>query len=192
MRIVNLAGIKVITIFVFAFFTIYAAPQFIYSDKDPTWVTVIGQFVPRSPWCLSLTISVTLSGIVPVAIVSYMSGPFVNFIHLRLPTYARASRDIMLRYSKALPRDAELDITTMNFLGKVRVSRMKVTELYAIRERFGLANYARDTQPINARRAWWKGKVVRQFGVHVGRSKILGGEVWKNVAVAISRNSKRN
>jgi hypothetical protein len=132
-----------------------------------------------------------LSGIIPVAIVSYMSGPFVNFIHLRLPTYARASREIMLRYSKSLPKDAELDITTMNFLGKIRVSRMKVAELYPVKERFGLANYARDTKAINAQRAWWKGKVVRQFGVHAGRSKIFGGEVWKNVALAISRNSKQ-
>jgi hypothetical protein len=131
-----------------------------------------------------------LSGILPVAIVTYMSGPFVNFIHLRLPSYARVSREIMFRYSKALPKDAELDITTMNFLGKVQVSRMRVAELYPVKERLGLANYARDTTAINARRAWWKGKVVRQFGVHAGRSKIWGGEVWKNVASAISRNSK--
>jgi hypothetical protein len=123
--------------------------------------------------------------------VSYMSGPFVNFIHLRLPTYARASRDIMLRYSKTLPKDAELDITTMNFLGKVMVSRMRITELCPVKERFGLANYARDTHAMNSRRAWWKGRLVRQFGVHAGRSKILGGEVWKNVALAISRNSKQ-
>jgi hypothetical protein len=43
MRIVNLAGIKVVTVFVFAFFTIYAAPQFFYSDEDPTWVTAVGE-----------------------------------------------------------------------------------------------------------------------------------------------------
>jgi hypothetical protein len=132
--------------------------------------------------------SVMLSGIIPMVSVAYISGPFVNYIHLRLPAFARGSREMLLRYSKKLPQDAEIDITTMNFIGKPRVTRMKVTDLYPVKERLGVANYARDTTKINAERPWWMGKAVRQFGVHSGRSKVMGGEIWKNVESVLQKN----
>jgi hypothetical protein len=129
-----------------------------------------------------------LSGIIPMVSVAYISGPFVNYIHLRLPAFARGSREMLLRYSKKLPQDAEIDITTMNFIGKPRVTRMKVTDLYPVKERLGVANYARDTTKINAERPWWMGKAVRQFGVHSGRSKVMGGEIWRNVESVLQTN----
>jgi hypothetical protein len=132
--------------------------------------------------------SVMLSGIIPMVTVAYISGPFVNYIHLRLPAFAQGSREMLLRYSKKLSRDAEIDITTMNFIGKPRVTRMKVTDLYPVKERLGMANYARDTTKINAERPWWMGKVVRQFGVHSGRSKVMGGEIWRNVESVLQKN----
>ena len=119
--------------------------------------------------------------------VGYISGPFVTYIHLRLPLFARQSRDMLLRYTKSLPRDAELDITTMNSIGKPRVARVKVTELYPVNERFGQANYARNTVVINENRPWWMGRAVRQFGVHSNTKKIMGGEVWDNIAKAIGK-----
>jgi hypothetical protein len=131
---------------------------------------------------------VMLSGIIPMVSVAYISGPFVNYIHLRLPAFARGSREMLLRYSKKLPKDAEIDITTMNFIGKPRVTRMKVTDLYPVKERLGMANYARDTTKINAERPWWMGKAVRQFGVHGGRSKVMGGEIWRIVESVLQKN----
>jgi len=76
----------------------------------------------------------------------------------------------------------------MNFIGKPRVTRMKVTELYPVKDRLGMANYARDTTNINAERPWWMGKAVRQFGVHSGRSKVMGGEIWRNVESVLQTN----
>lgn len=125
-----------------------------------------------------------------MVVVMYISGPFVNYIHLRLPPFARHSREMMIRYSKSLPKDAEIDITTMNLVGKPRVARMKVSSLYPIKERFGLANYGRDTKELNSKRPWWMGRAVRQFGVHAGKSQIMGGEVWENVAATVSKRSK--
>ena len=119
--------------------------------------------------------------------VGYTSAPFVTYIHLRLPLFARQSRDMLLRYTKNLPRDAELDITTMNFVGKPRVARVKVIELHQVKERFGQANYARDTKAINEKRPWWMGKAVGQFGVHSNTKRIMGGEVWNNIARAIAK-----
>lgn len=121
--------------------------------------------------------------------VAYTSGPFVNYIHLRLPRFARHSHNLLVRYSRNLPKDAELDITTMNVIGKARVSRIKVSELFPVRRRFGLANFARDTDAINAKRPWWMGKAVKQFGVHGGTGTVKEGGVWENVEKCIRRRN---
>jgi len=119
--------------------------------------------------------------------VAYVTGPFVTYIHLRLPAYARNSREMLMRYTKSLPNDAALDITTMNFIGKPRVTRAKVSDLHAVKERFGMANYARDTKLINSKLPWYLPKAVRQFGVHSNTGKIMGGDVWNNIARRISK-----
>lgn len=119
--------------------------------------------------------------------VAYITGPFVTYIHLRLPIFARQSRDMLMRYTKSLPNDAELDITTMNLVGKPRVSRLKVADLYPTKKRLGMANYARDTKLVNSKLPWYFPPAVRQFGVHSNTSKILGGEAWHNIVRRISK-----
>jgi len=171
-RTVFLGCLKVTTIFIFSFFCLVIAPTHFYAEEQPKWIAG----------------AVMLSGIIPMVSVAYISGPFVNYIHLRLPAFALGSREMLLRYSKMLPKDAEIDITTMNFIGKPRVTRMKVADLYPVKQRLGMANYARDTTKINAERLWWMGKAVRQFGVHSGRSKVMGGEIWRNVESVLQKN----
>ena len=119
--------------------------------------------------------------------VAYITSPFVNYIHLRLPAFARNSRDLLIRYSKSLPKDAEIDITTMNFIGKPRVTRMRVADLYQTKQKFGLVNYARDPAADNKKRPWWMMRAVGKFGVHGGRTKIMGGEVWENVRQVVEK-----
>ncbi|CZT04541.1 uncharacterized protein RAG0_10961 [Rhynchosporium agropyri] len=141
-------------------------------------------FAPDSNWVAA---AVFLSGIIPVTVVAYISCPFVTYIHLRLPQYAQSSHSLLLRYSKNLPPTAELDITTMNFIGKPRVARMNIGDLKAKKARFGFAGFERDTQELNGRRKWWMGKPVRLFGVTNEGSGLLEGEVWRNVERAIRR-----
>ncbi len=93
-----------------------------------------------------------------------------------------------MRYTKTLPKDAELDITTMNFIGKPRVIRLKLADLHPVTQRFGMANYARDTKLINSKRPWWMGSAVRQFGVHRNTRKIMEGEIWGNIAKRIEQS----
>ncbi|KAL5327655.1 hypothetical protein ACEPPN_005356 [Leptodophora sp. 'Broadleaf-Isolate-01'] len=172
-RTVFLGCLKVTTIFICAFFCAVMAPTHFYSEES-NWVAA----------------GVMVSGLVPVSVVAYISSPFVTYIHLRLPIFARQSQEMLLRYSKSLPKNAELDITTMNFIGKPRVARVKVGDLRAVKERFGFANYCRDTKLLNSKRSWWMGKAVRQFGVTNEKSGVMGGEVWENVAKGIAKNSK--
>jgi hypothetical protein len=132
---------------------------------------------------------VLLCGTIPMVVVAYLSSPFVNYIHLVLPTFARTSRDLMLRYSKNPPKDAMLDITTMNFIGKPRVSRVYISDLRPMKQRLGIVNYVRDTKVINKSRSWWMGRAVRVFGVHSGAGKVRGGEAWENIARRINSKS---
>lgn len=129
-----------------------------------------------------------ISGTIPLLAVAYISSPFVANIHLRLPPFARHSRDLLIRYSKNLPKDAKIDITTMNFIGKPRISLVRAADLYPVRERFGMVNYARHTKNLNSKRPWWMGKAVRQFGVH-GSTRLRDGEIWENIARKVAKRS---
>lgn len=120
--------------------------------------------------------------------VAYVSSPFVAQVHLRLPTYARRSRNILMRYTQSLPKDAELEVTTMSFIAKPRSSLVKVADLHPVKERFGLANYARDTKEINSERKWYMWKAVRQFNLPAGVEMKGTPGVWKNVLEAINRS----
>jgi hypothetical protein len=119
--------------------------------------------------------------------VSYTTAPFVNYVHLRLPQFARISRENVLRYSKSLPRNATLEITTMNIIGKPRVSRVGVADLYPIKRRLSLANYARDTKEKAAKRPWWAMKPVKEFAILGGFGRTREDGVWENVAKSIKR-----
>lgn len=133
------------------------------------------------------SLPVILSGLIPVLFVSYISSPFVNYIHLRLPAFTRKSHELLMRYSKSPPKDAQLEFTTMNLVGKPIVTRVKAGELYPTKERFGLANYAHDTKRAGGKRPLWAGKPVRQFGVHGSRGRIPESGVWDNIAMVLKR-----
>jgi len=96
-----------------------------------------------------------------------------------------------MRYSKNLPPNAELDVTTMNLIGKPRVSRMKISELqpHKAMKFGGIANVARDTAEVNAKRPWWMGKAPRLFSIPDVKSRIPGGEIL-DVTKRIARNEK--
>jgi hypothetical protein len=130
------------------------------------------------------------SGTIPLIAVAYISSPFVANIHVRLPPFARNSRDLLVRYSQSLPKDAKLHITTMNFIGKPRVSLVNAADLRPVRERFGLVNYRRDSKELNSKRPWWMGSAVQQFGVHGGTHLKDGSRIWENISRTLQRRSQ--
>ena len=124
-----------------------------------------------------------------MAAVAYLTSPFVANIHLKLPPFARYSRELVQRYSQALPKDAKLEFTTMNFIGMPRTTRVNVSELAPAKERFGLVNYVRDTKELGSKRSWWMGRVTRQFAVHGGTRIAKGAGVWENISKTIEKRS---
>lgn len=129
-----------------------------------------------------------LSGIVPVVAVAYLTSPFVAHIHLRLPSFARYSREMAARYSQALPKDAKLEVTTMNLIGMPRVTRVNAGDLYPAKRHFGTVNYVRDTKDMK-KRPWYIRRPARQFGISGGVRIAQGSEVWENIAKTIAKRS---
>jgi len=167
-----LGSLKVTTIFIFTFFCLVVAPAHWYEEDGEKWVAPV----------------ITLSGIVPLVSVAYLSAPFVTHAHLRLPRYARQSREILNRYTQNLSKDANLEITTMSFIGKPRLSVVKVGDLRPVKERFGIVNYVRDTKKINSDRPWYMYRAVRRFGLHGGVPLKGNPGVWENIVKAIKKN----
>jgi hypothetical protein len=121
--------------------------------------------------------------------VTYATAPFVNYVHLRLPLFARQSKDVLMRYCKNLPPNAAVDITTMNFIGIPRVSRVPVSQLYPINKRFGAANFGRDTAAANAKRPWWMGSAIKQFAIRGGGGRTRESGMWEIVEQSIKKRS---
>ena len=94
-----------------------------------------------------------------------------------------------MRFSQALPKDAKVELTTMNFVGMPRVTRVHVSDLRPSKERFGIVNYVRDTKDLDSKRKWWMGKANRQFAIHGGVHIKQGNEVWNNIAKTIAKRS---
>lgn len=131
-----------------------------------------------------------LAGMTPLAIVQFTTSPIVASVHLRLPQYARASREILTRFAKHVPGETVVNVTTLNAIGKPRLSTMKVSDLRPAKKRFGLVNYVRDTRAENATRKWWMFRAVGNFRIEPGSRHAKEAWVWGEVAEGIAARSK--
>ncbi len=127
----------------------------------------------------------------PFIFVAYTTSPFVTFINVHLPPFARTSREMLQRFAKAPPPSTRLDLSTLSLIGKPRVSGTTVGELRPARLRFGMVNLARDTAAEDARRRWWQFRAVGKFNVQPGmEARLKTGWVWKEIADGMARRDK--
>ncbi|KAI1647144.1 uncharacterized protein F4817DRAFT_316236 [Daldinia loculata] len=168
-RITFLACLKISTLFIFAFFGFVVTPT--YFNREGLSPTVL---------------RTTLSAIIPLVFVAYTTSPFVSFIHMRLPPVARQSEDMLRRFARAIPANTELDITTMSFIAKPRVSRVKLSDLRPVSRRFGIVNLARDTSAENAARRWYRFRAVGDFNAQ-GSTATRAPWVWESILNAIQK-----
>ncbi len=130
-------------------------------------------------------------------ITAYATAPFVNSVYLFIPTYARRSGDVLMRYAKALPPDARLELMTVRMNGFWKTSGVRLSELRPYSRRFGLANIQRvasskDMPAVSGWRRWtrWLDEPRNKFYVTndrevMRRSKVAG--VWNHVWEAIHK-----
>ncbi|KAI0976767.1 hypothetical protein F4678DRAFT_414432 [Xylaria arbuscula] len=147
-KIIFVAWLKLTTLFTFAFFGFVVTPA--YYEKEGLSPTVA-----RTALC----------AIAPLVFVAYITSPFVTFVHVRLPPFARQSAATARRYIANIPGDAELEMTTMSFIAKPRTSAVRLSELKPVNRRFGIVNMARDTTAENAARKWYRFRAVGDFYV---------------------------
>ncbi len=121
--------------------------------------------------------------------VAYTASPFVTYIHLRVPSFARHSKDMLVKYSEKLPGDTELIITTIRSSGRPRVTSVKLSELRRVDRRMGVVNLARHTpdDTAGARKHTWLGNVATQFYVGSSMNKVKQNGVLHNVLRSIKK-----
>jgi hypothetical protein len=121
--------------------------------------------------------------------VGYTSAPFVAYVHVALPAAARRSRDQLSRWSKNIPLETEIDMTTMKALPFARVTRMPLSELRKVdKAADGVTNLVRvlgDRERF--KRPWWKLARPTRFYVGNKNTQIREPSVWPAVLERIRK-----
>ncbi|KAI1392908.1 uncharacterized protein F4822DRAFT_146122 [Hypoxylon trugodes] len=172
-KVTFLACLKISTLFIFVFFGFVVTPA--YYDREGFSPTVL---------------RTTLSALIPLLYVAYTTTPFVSFIHMRLPPFARQSEDMLRRYIRSLSQPQtqtqkptstpNLEITTMSFIAKPRISVVNISELRPTKQRMGIVNLVRDTTSENATRPWYKFRAVGAFNAQGNTVKRVPW-VWESI-----------
>lgn len=199
-KAVFIGCLKLTTIFLFSFSCLIVAPAFYRAPDYPNWAPAAGQsyifylqLAGQFCGCQFRTneIIAVLGGAIPLLFVASTTAPLVFYIHLRPPLFARRSREALMRYSKNIPADARIDLTTMKVSSRQRVTGMRVSELKPMKAWLSVANLVRNppSSTTVSSRAWWMSKPPRQFyvGTERGRSREKG--VWDNILNYIKQRS---
>ena len=173
--------LKVTTIFLFTANVLLVAPTFYSDPNQPAWVAPAGQYDSSGVSVGSLhRVLVAAAGAVPLLYVTYYAAPFVAFVHIKLPIFARRSREQLLKWAQTVPPNTEVDLTTIKSYGSLRVSRMPISELHPTKARFGIQNLVRVPHlPSTRKRPWWAPKERNLFFVGNDRRKTVETAVWQ-------------
>ena len=124
----------------------------------------------------------------PLVFVAYTTSPFVAFIHVRIPPFARQSEEMLRRFVKTIPPQTELEITTLSFIAKPRATTVMLSDLYPVNGRMGIVNLARDTAAENARRKWYMFRAVGNFAAYPGSNTARRTPwVWESIVNTIKK-----
>lgn len=132
--------------------------------------------------------------------VTYTSIPFVTSVRIKLPGFARRSKDQLRQWVQKMPSNTQISLTTMRFTGRPRVSCVLLSDLREIKTKWGIANLARvSNSTASASRPWWMGKdppmfYVAEKGTKSRRSSspiteaiALQQFVWQNIMARIQK-----
>ncbi|KAK5013541.1 hypothetical protein BJ546DRAFT_946278 [Cryomyces antarcticus] len=184
-KTVVLGSIKISLIFFFGVSCLLLAPVVYSAPEGGVW------------WAAA----VVVGGAMPLLIVAPATAPFVSQIFLRLPPYARRSREQLARYSSGLPPDALLELTALRVLPWSRTVTSKLSELKPRRKSgfWDIANLERTPEKVARRDGkevkvpWWVGKPLRRFyvGGEEGMTRSRAPGIWKSVMEGIKKNAQR-
>ena len=131
---------------------------------------------------------------VPLMYVMYYASPFVAYIHIKLPIFARRSREQLLKWAQSIPSTTELEMTTIKSYGSLRTTRMPISELRPTKARFGIENLARVSRSMErtsngSKRPWWAPKEQTLFFVGNERRKSVETAIWQKALEQIQNSA---
>ncbi len=184
-RIVLIGSMKLTAVFIFCYYAAVVAPWEYRLPESPAWMPIAGT-VDQSDLFLSLLILfvVIVGSAIPMLVIMRATAPFVTFIHLKVPFYARRSKDHLARFVEKMPQHTEVDLTTIGHFGWPHVYRMPLFELRKAKFWFSAANMKRvpSSLSLNSKRPWWKGSLPTKF--FVGKERVRrfeGSTLWQRV-----------
>lgn len=132
---------KAATIALFGIGCLQAAPN-VYNDPDqPAWLVPAGNLTYTTPpWLPADPCLVIVGSAIPLVLVSFMTAPFVADVFIRLPDWARKSRDSLKTFARRMPPDTRLDFQKIGFLPFPRTRGMQLSELRTLSSSMALAN----------------------------------------------------
>ena len=135
--------------------------------------------------------TVVIGGAVPILVMMFTTAPFVTYIHLALPLWARASQARLMRYAQNLPSTATLDVTSLRWIWP-RVTRLHASELYIHQSQIGAMTIRRNVPRVVAEsRQWWQWRPLTRFYVSGKGGKTTEPGVWEQVVGCISKASNK-
>lgn len=135
-----------------------------------------------------------VGGAIPMLVVSRVTRPFVSFVHVQLPFYARVSKESFAKFIAKIPPKTEIDLTTIKSFGVPRVQRLHLTDLRKAKySRASVVNLEMTPLAIASlkRRRWWQGRRLVQYYVGDEKPPLRGPVVetpwqtiWKQIQSA--------
>lgn len=171
-RTAFIASVKLTSIFVFIAGAVFVAPLYYYDPATPDHVAGL----------------IVLIGAIPMGIMVLTTAPFVTYVHLTLPAWARMSAARLHRMAGNLPASAVVDITTLRWIWP-RVTRLTAGELYlksgAVTGAMTLRR--RIPQTVLEQRKWWQWKPLSTFYVAGKGGKTAEKGVWEEAMTSVSK-----
>lgn len=186
---------RITTLLIFSVSCLVVGPAFYYSGDFPWYITPASKsssYIRIFTWPM-LTDVVVIGGSIPMLFVLYTTAPFVNLIYLTLPYAARQTRQRTQFYLKDVPRNAILNIETMQLNFYFRKTQVALSDLTTGRSTFRPVNLI-NTNPTP--QPWWKGNNIYFYAPAKTRlsskptSKYFP-EVWEGVFAKIKQNTPR-
>jgi len=183
---------------IFGFFSLLIAPSHLLHsiEESPIWFAPTGSSSHQNlhiskHFCLPILSKAVFFGVAPMVFFTTLSKPYVTYIHLRVPPFARNSSELLSRFSKNPPKDTKIELTTLNVIGMQRVTRVLVSDLVPFKRRFSLANYALSAERVARMKnlSWWKGTPLTKYAVLGGAGKVREAGLWENISKVIQRRA---
>lgn len=133
-----------------------------------------------------------MGGVFPLLFVAYTAAPFVNYVHIRLPVFARQSQEQLIRWSKNISPTTEIDLTTMRLYGLPRVTRVLLEDLHEKeRSLLSVANLVKVPNRLSGstKRPWWMGREKTRFYVSKEQPKSRDLTIWPQVLESIRKSN---